>query len=324
MLHLTEGQIRNLVGPDQALEAMLGAFAALARGEVHQPFPIGLDLTDRRGEVHLKGAYVEGDPYFAFKVATGFYDNPSKGLPTGSGLVLAFDAWTGLPAALLQDNGYLTELRTAGAGALSVDLLARRDARSVGFVGAGVQARFQLDAIARVRDLERVAVWSRSPERVAGFIEEMRERVPAEYVTAASPDEAVASSDIAVTVTPSREPLVSADSLHPGLHLTCVGSDQPGKQELDVGVFRQVDRIFVDHLEQCAAQGELQHAIARGVLSRDDVATTLGHVAAVLKPGRTDPEEVTLCDLTGVGVQDAAIASLTVSRALETGTGRTL
>ena len=324
MLHLTEEQIRNLVGPDQALEAMLGAFAALARGEVHQPFPIGLDLTDRRGEVHLKGAYVEGDPYFAFKVATGFYDNPSKGLPTGSGLVLAFDAWTGLPAALLQDNGYLTELRTAGAGALSVDLLARRDAVSIGLVGAGVQARFQLDAIARIRDLERVAVWSRSPQRVAGFIEEMRERVPAEYVIADTPDEAVAESDIAVTVTPSREPLVSADALHPGLHLTCVGSDQPGKQELDVGVFRQVNRIFVDHLEQCAAQGELQHAIARGVLSRDVVAATLGHVAAVLKPGRTSPEEITLCDLTGVGVQDAAIASLTVSRALETGTGRTL
>jgi len=327
MLHLTEQQIRNLIGPDEAFRAVREAFAALARNEVHQPPPIGLDLTDRRGEVHLKGAYVEGNPHFAFKVATGFYNNPEKGLPTGSGLVMVFDAWTGIPAAILQDNGYLTEIRTGAAGALSCDLLARKDAAVLGLVGAGSQARYQFRALARIRSIERVHIWSPVEDEIPRFIEEMSagsgEMVP-EFVPAGTPDEAVSRADIAITVTPSRTPLVSADALHTGLHITCVGSDQPGKQELDHTAFRRIDRIFADHIDQAANQGELQHAIAAGLLERSDVTGTLGQVAVALKEGRTSEEEITFCDLTGVGVQDSAIASLTVELATEQGVGNRL
>ena len=327
MLHLTEQQIRNLIGPDEAYRAVREAFAALARNEVHQPPPIGLDLTDRRGEVHLKGAYVEGNPHFAFKVATGFYNNPEKGLPTGSGLVMVFDAWTGIPAAILQDNGYLTEIRTGAAGALSCDLLARKDATILGLVGAGSQARYQFRALSRVRTIDRVHIWSPVDDEIPRFIDEMSEvsegRAP-EFITAATPDEAVSQADIAITVTPSRTPLVSADALHSGLHLTCVGSDQPGKQELDTAAFRRIDRIYADHIDQAANQGELQHPIAAGLLERSDVTGTLGQVVVALKEGRTTDEEITFCDLTGVGVQDSAIASLTVELAIERGVGSTL
>ncbi len=324
MLHLVESQIRNLIGPDEALTAVREAFAALARGEVHQPPVIGLDLTDRKGEVHLKGAYVSGQPFFSFKVATGFYDNPARGLPTGSGIVLVFDAWTGFPAALLQDNGYLTEMRTAAAGALACQTLARPEARTLGLVGAGTQARYQLRALANERDLERVVVWSRSPERVAAFIEEMSGEFPFAVEAAPSPDAVVSATEIVITVTPSREPLIPADALHAGLHLTCVGSDQPGKQELDPATFRRIDRIYADHIEQAASQGELQHAIAGGVLGRSEIAGTLGEVLVALEEGRTSADEITFCDLTGTGVQDAAIASLTVERAREQGVGGTL
>lgn len=324
MLHLTESQIRNLIGPDEAFRAVHEAFAALARDEVHLPPPIGLDLTDRRGEVHLKGAYVQGNSYYAFKVASGFYDNPSKGLPTGSGLMMVFDAWTGLPAALLQDNGFLTEMRTAAAGALSCDLLANRNTGILGLVGAGCQARYQLQALVRVRDIERVLVWSRSLESAQKFVKDMQDLLPLEYKIAATPDEVVSDADIAITVTPSRTPLISADALHSGLHITCVGSDQPGKQEIDAAAFCRIDRIFVDHLNQAANQGELQHAIARGILGREDVTGTLGEVVAVLKEGRRDEDEITLCDLTGVGVQDSVIASLTVELATEKGVGKLL
>jgi alanine dehydrogenase len=324
MLHLTLPQIRHLVGPAEAYQAMLSAFSALARGEVHQPPPIGLELDDRQGEVHLKGAYVAGQPHFAFKVATGFYRNPERGLPTGSGVVLVFDAWTGQPVALLQDDGYLTELRTAGAGALAADLIARHEADTVGLVGAGTQARFQLEALARVRTIRRVMVWSRTREHAEAFVRVMADRVGTVYRVVDTPDEAVTDADIALTLTPSRRPLVSADALHPGLHLTSVGSDGPGKGELDPWVLRRADRIFVDDLEQSATRGELQHALRAGILTREEITGTLAEVAAVLKPGRTTDEEVTLCDLTGVGAQDAAIASLTVERALAAGVGARL
>ncbi len=327
MLHLTEPQIRNLIGPDEAFGAAREAFAALARNEVHQPPPIGLDLTDRRGEVHLKGAYVEGNPYFAFKVATGFYNNPERGLPTGSGLVMVFDAWTGVPAAILQDNGYLTEIRTGAAGALSCDLLARKDAAILGLVGAGSHARYQFQALSRVRAIEQVYIWSPVADEIPAFIRDVSEGIagdPPEFIPAGTPDEVVSQADIAITVTPSRTPLISADALHTGLHLTCVGSDQPGKQELDHTAFRRIDRIFADHIDQAANQGELQHAIAAGLLERSDVTGTLGQVAVALKEGRTTEEEITFCDLTGVGVQDSAIASLTVELAIEQGIGNRL
>ncbi len=324
MLHLTLPQIRHLMGPAEAYQAMLGAFAATARGEVVQPPPIGLDLDDRDGEVHVKGAWVKGQPYFAFKVATGFYRNPERGLPTGSGVMLVFDAETGRPAALLQDDGYLTELRTAAAGALSCDLMARREVGTLGLVGAGAQARFQLEALARVRPLTRVLVWSRTREGAERFVREMADRVPADYRVAATPDEAVTGADIALTLTPSRQALVSTDALHPGLHITCVGSDGPGKRELDPWVLKRADRFFVDDMEQSAARGELQHALRAGIMTREEVTGTLGEVAARLKPGREDEDEVTVCDLTGIGAQDTAIASLTVERALEQGVGSRL
>jgi ornithine cyclodeaminase len=324
MLHLLESHIRNLIGPDEAWQAVREAFAALARGEVHQPPVIGFDLTDRRGEIHLKGAYIEGQPCFSFKIATGFYDNPDRGLPTGSGLVMVFDAWTGFPAALLQDNGYLTEMRTAAAGALACQILARPEARTLGLVGAGTQARYQLRALANQRELERVVVWSRSRERLTAFIEEMSGEFPFEFTAADSPEAAVSEAGIVITATPSREPLIPADALHAGQHLTCMGSDQPGKQELDPAAFRRIDRIYADHIEQAASQGELQHAIAGGVIGRNEIAGTLGEVLVALKEGRVGPDEITFCDLTGTGVQDAAIASLTVELAREQGVGATL
>jgi len=324
LLHLRENQIRNLIGPDEAYQAVREAFAALARSEVLQPPVIGFDLTDRRGEVHLKGAYLEGAPHFSFKVATGFYDNPDRGLPTGSGLVLVFDAWTGFPAALLQDNGYLTEMRTAAAGTLACQTLARDDARVLGLIGAGAGARYQLRAMAHARELERVVIWSRSEERVALFIEEMEAEFAFGIERAASPEAVVSAAGIVITATPSREPLIPVDALHAGLHLTCVGSDQPGKQELDAAAFRRIDRVYVDHLEQAASQGELQHALVAGVIGRDEIAGTLGEVLVGLKKGRRDPDEITLCDLTGTGAQDSAIASLCVELAREQGVGAAL
>ncbi|MBX6365247.1 MAG: ornithine cyclodeaminase family protein [Gemmatimonadetes bacterium] len=304
-----EAELRAAVMQEMAIAAVEEAFAALARGEARLPGVINLDIPEAQGEIHVKGAHLRGAPFYAFKLATGFYGNRLRGLPTGAGLFLVGDAATGLPVALLLDNGYLTELRTGAAGAVAASRLARAELHKVAVVGAGVQARFQLRALAAVRALPRVEIWSRDPARAAACAAEMERELGVEAVAAPTVEAAVRDADLVVTVTPSRAPLVRAEWLAAGAHVTAVGSDGPEKQELDVGVLARADRVFVDHLEQCLRLGELHHAVEAGVLSKADVAGELGEVIIGRVPGRTAEEQITVCDLTGVGVQDAAIAA---------------
>jgi len=213
---ITENQLRSLVKEAEALEAVEIAFRALAEGRVIQPPPLGMDLEAVRGEVHVKGAFLQGEEVFAMKVASGFYNNPQAGLPTGSGLVLVFDAQTGFPLALLQDNGYLTELRTGAAGALAVRLLTPDEPLTVAVLGAGSQARYQMKAIARVRAIREVRVWSPAPDEIPAYMEEMAPVLRVLIAGAPTPKEAVRGADLVVTVTPSRTPLLQAEWLEPG------------------------------------------------------------------------------------------------------------
>jgi ornithine cyclodeaminase len=300
------------------------AFVALARGEVTLPGVIGLELPEHEGEVHVKGAYLHGAPTYSFKVASGFYRNPERGLPVGAGLVLAFWAETGELAAVLFDNGYLTELRTGAAGALAADLLARKRVRKVAMVGVGGQARYQLEALAGVRRPELVAAWGREPARAEAYAEEMRGRLGLPVEVAPSLQEAVEGADVVVTTTPSREPLVRAEWLAPGAHVTAVGSDMPGKQELDAAVLARADKVVADRLQACLENGEIHRAVAAGAIAAGDVHAELGQIAAGERPGRESDDEITVADLTGVGVQDAALASLVVTEAAARSAGRPL
>lgn len=303
---------------------MREAFVALARGEATLPGVIGLELPDAQGEVHVKGAYLHGAPTYSFKVASGFYRNPERGLPVGAGLVLAFSAETGELAAVLFDNGYLTELRTGAAGALAADLLARPTIRKAAFVGVGGQARYQLEALAGVRTPEVVAAWGRDPAKAEAYAAEMRGRLGLAVEIPLSLQEAVEGADVVVTTTPSREPLVRAEWLAPGAHVTAVGSDMPEKQELDAAVLAHADKVVADRLEACLENGEIHRAVAAGAITADDVHAELGQVAAGERPGRESEDEITVADLTGVGVQDAALAALVVAAAAERGAGRPL
>jgi ornithine cyclodeaminase len=319
-----EHEIRALIGPTQALAAVRDAFARLARGQATLPGVIGLDIPAHQGEVHVKGAYLHGSPYFSIKMASGFYGNVARGLPVSGGLVLVFEANTGLLVAILLDNGYLTELRTGAAGALAADLLARSQVDTVGIIGSGGQARYQLEALLGVRRPRRVLVHGRSPERAAAFASEMAGRFPLAVMVMASAQEVVEASDLVVTATPSREPLVRAAWLRPGVHLTALGSDGPAKRELESAVLARADKVVADSLAQCLRLGEIHHAVAEGVLRPEDVHAELGEVAAGLKPGRVSDAEITVADLTGVGVQDAAVADYVTAAALAAGDGETL
>jgi ornithine cyclodeaminase/alanine dehydrogenase-like protein (mu-crystallin family) len=306
---VTEEQLRALVGEREALAAVETAFRALAEGRVVQPPPLGMDLERVRGEVHVKGAYIEGEEVFAMKVASGFYRNQEKGLPTGSGLVLVFDATTGIPKALLQDNGFLTELRTGGAGALAVSLLAPQRPLTVGVIGAGSQARFQIRAIARTRELEALRVWSPVPQEVSAYEGELASLLGIPVTGCSTARDAVDGADLVVTVTPSREPLIEAEWLQGHATVVAVGSDGPEKQELSPEVLARAGKVVVDSRTQCLSLGETHHAVAAGLLSADDIHADLGEVVLGDRPGR-EADELIVCDLTGVGAQDAAMAAV--------------
>src|SRR5437899_4036742 len=322
VLLLSEPEIRELVGPAEALPAVRDAFVRLARGEAILPGVIHLDVPNSGAEVHVKGAHFQGSRFFTIKVASGSYTNPERGLPVGSGIVLVFDSTTGFPRAVLFDNGYLTDLRTGAAGALAADLLARHEVDRAGITGGGTQARYQLAALLGVRTPERVIAFGRSEAKATRFAQEMEKLHGIRVLPAKTVEQAVRGSDVVITVTPSREPLVRAEWVAPGTHITAVGADSPDKQELDVGVLQNADKGVADRLDQCVLFGEIHHAIEAGVLRPGDVYAELGEIAAGLKRGRTSGQEITIADLTGVGVQDAAVAELVVDAALRRGAGK--
>jgi ornithine cyclodeaminase len=304
-----ERELRKRIGEELALAAVERAFRALAEESVVQPPPMGFDFEQAEGEVHVKGAYLKGAPIFAVKVASGFYRNPDRGLPMSSGLVLVFDATTGFPLLLLHDNAYLTELRTAAAGALAIRLLAPERIEKMAMIGTGSQARYQLRAIARLKRPARVSAWSPSSERRARYAEEMTGELGIPVSAVSSAKEALEDADVVVTVTPARKPIVDASFVKPGATIVAVGSDGPDKQELEVEVLGRADKIIADKLSQCAKLGEIHHALETGLLTEKDVYGELGDVVIGRLPGR-EGGELIVCDLTGVGAQDAALAEV--------------
>ncbi|MBI3476978.1 MAG: ornithine cyclodeaminase family protein [Acidobacteria bacterium] len=289
-----------------ALACIENAFSALAEGRVIMPPPLGMHIDDLQGEVHVKTAYIRGTAGFAVKVATGFYGNSKLGLPNSSGLILYLDAQTGFVKAIFADNGYLTDLRTALAGAIAAKYLARTQIETVGIVGTGIQARWQLEALTLVRKFRQVIVFGRSADSADAYIREMKSKVDSTFSKAASVSALVKASDLVVTATTARESLIKVDDLHPGLHITAIGSDGPGKHELDPAVVEKADVIVCDSYEQCRRLGELQTA----TIDRNRVIE-LGEVTSGRKTARSSDHQLSVCDLTGTGVQDSAIADFT-------------
>jgi ornithine cyclodeaminase len=306
---IEEARLRALVTPARAVEAIREAFRADGEGRTHVPPVINLEIPSCRGEFHIKTAYIEGVAHVAVKVASGFYDNPARGLPSGSGLMALFDASTGLPAALLLDNGFLTDIRTGAAGAIAADLLARSTIDAVGVIGSGAQARHQVRCLRTVRSFSRIVAWSPTRERLEEYCREMRAD-GYDVHAAAGPEEVCASADVLVTATPARAPIVRPEWLREGLHVTALGSDSPGKQELAAECLDRADLLVVDRVAQCSAFGELRHALEAALVTRNDIHAELGAIVAGKKPGRTNHRQISIADLTGVGFQDTAIASL--------------
>jgi len=296
-------QALKAIDPLPLIEA---GFAAYSRGEVVVP-PVGeLVFDDPPGDVHIKYGYIKGGDAYVIKIASGFYDNPKRGLPSGDGLMLVFDQATGVLQAILLDEGYLTNLRTAVAGAVAAKYLAPRRVAAVGILGAGVQGRMQLEWLGRVREFDRAVVWGLNEEELASYKRDM-ERPGLRVRTTLRAEEVAAAANLIVTCTPSTKPLLEAGWIRPGTHITAVGSDTAVKQELDPMILGRADRVVVDSLGQSELRGEVFRAVGAGALGRDRLVE-LGRVVMDPRLGRSSEEEVTVADLTGVAVQDIQIS----------------
>jgi ectoine utilization protein EutC len=240
---LTEAELRRCVTLDlEAVDIVERAFAALAEGGVVMPPILSMPIAERHGEVDVKTAYVPGLDGFAIKVSPGFFDNPKRGLTSLNGLMVLLDAETGIVKAVLLDNGYLTDVRTAAAGAVAARYLAPRRVRTAAVLGAGVQAELQIRALRLVRDFEELVVWARGSGRAEAYAKRMRQILGLAVWVVSSPEEAVRPAQLVVTTTPAAEPLVRAEWLHRGLHITAMGSDSDDKSELEPQVLARADR----------------------------------------------------------------------------------
>lgn len=308
MLDLTRAEIEAAVDLDRAFAALEDGFRAASAGRVQMP-PVGyLGFPAHNGDCHIKFGHIADDPIFVVKIATGFYDNPAKGLPTTSGMMIALSAETGAVVAILRDEGWLTDLRTALAGAIATRAGMRADARRIGIVGAGTQARFQIRAAAHLlREREpRFAAWARSPDRLEALRRDLaKDGIAVEPV--ADLEALCAQSDALITTTPAVEPVIRDEWIGPGLHITALGADAPGKQELETALVARADIRIADSLEQSLDHGEFAAAAAGGLIGRSD-CVELGAVLAGQAPARRSDRDITIADLTGLAVQDIAIA----------------
>ena len=316
---LTEADLRALVPLDTAaVDCIEDAFRALATKPVAMPPILRLDIPEHRGEVDVKTAYVPGIDHFAIKISPGFFGNPEIGLPTTSGMMVVLSAKTGLVQALLLDNGYLTDVRTAAAGAVAARHLSRADSATAAILGAGMQAEMQAVALSLVRPVRRFRIWARDPARAAALGERLAARgMSAEPFPTVS--EATAGADVIVTTTPAPRPILTVAA--PGQHITAMGSDAEHKNEVAPELLAKASYI-ADRLSQTRVLGELHHAIAAGLIPADSSFPELGQVVAGLAPGRTAPDRITLADLTGTGIQDTAIAAFALTRARAAGAGK--
>ncbi|WP_127902832.1 cyclodeaminase [Solirhodobacter olei] len=317
---LTEAELRAATTLDLALvDAIEAAFAALSSGRVTQPPILSMALPEVHGEVDVKTAYIPGFEGFAIKVSPGFFDNPKLGLPSLNGLMILFSASTGLVEAVFLDNGYLTDLRTAAAGAVAARHLAPKEVETAGVIGTGTQARLQLQAAHLVRPFRRALVHGRDPAKAEACAADLARSLGIAAEAVADPAELVARAQLVVTTTPARQPVLMAGWLHPGLHITAMGSDQEGKNEIDPQALARADLYACDRVSQCETLGELRTALETGLWTAPP-PPEIGAIIAGSVAGRQAEDAITICDLTGTGAQDTAIAAHVLPRLGTAGT----
>ncbi len=321
VLWLTEDEVRSLLTMDDAIEAVQRAFLDHGMGRTQMPPKSYLYFSRHNGDLRTMPAYIEGQDLAGVKIVNVHPDNPQIGLPSVMALLILNSPQTGEPLAIMGAT-YITSMRTGAAGAVAARHLARPDSRMVGMIGAGAQARTQLQGLSRHFQIEQVIVYDSLADRARAFKEYVLGFLECDFIAAAGPKEAC-ECDILVTTTPSRRPVVRDEWVRSGTHINAIGADAPGKQELDSILLKRA-RIVVDDVVQAVHSGEVNVPISEGILRQEDIDAQIGEILAGKKTGRTSNEEITIFDSTGLGLQDVAAGHVVYEKALKSGVGSRL
>jgi ornithine cyclodeaminase len=319
---LTEKELRQAIRVDhEAVAAIEDGFSALADHKAAMPPIMHIEVPEHHGDIDIKAAYVQGLDHLAVKVGAGFFNNHRIGLPNSPAMMVAVSTHTGCVEAVLLDNAYLTDVRTGAAGAVAAKHLAPEGIKTAGVVGVGAQGRYQIEGLRCVRRFDRLLAFDLDNASLAAYVRDMEELLEIPVSAADSVEQLVQQSQTVVTCTPTRTPYLKPDWIHSGLHLTCMGADLPEKGELIPEVLGKIDMLVCDRKSQCFEMGELHHGLDAGVISLDSDIVELGEITSGRRRGRQNADQITLCDLTGTGVQDTAIANLALKKANALGLG---
>ncbi|MEP1095778.1 MAG: hypothetical protein ABJG78_11755 [Cyclobacteriaceae bacterium] len=311
---IEEKEILDIVKQVDLVKAMEEGFIQYSNGNTVVP-PVGeLLFEEPPGETHIKYGYIKNRNNYTIKIASGFPSNTAKDIPSSQGMMLLFSQKTGETKAILLDNGKLTDLRTAAAGALVARYFAPKSITSVGILGAGIQARLQLGFLIQETECTSVWLWGRNVEKVKSMMGELEQELDVHL--ASSPAELAANANLIVTTTPSKEPLLHENDIRSGTHITAVGSDTAEKQELDANILKKADIVIADSLPQSKVRGEIYQAAKSGAISNEK-PIELGSAIQSSALQRTDDQQITVADLTGVAVQDIMIAEAVYSQYLK-------
>ena len=307
-------EIKQLIDVPQLIREIEAGFVLYSEDRVVVP-PVGfLNFEDPPGDVHIKYGYVIDDEFYVLKMASGFYNNADLDLPVSDGLILVFSQKTGQLKLILLDKCWLTDMRTAAAGAVAAKHLAPGQVSHIGIVGTGIQARMQLEMLRQVVDCRSCFVWGRDVNKAQSMIEDLKGREVIQtwgldLKVATDMDELTSQCNLIVTTTSAREPLIRADQVQKGTHITAMGSDDHGKQELQAELLGRADRVVADSVSQCIDHGECFYAVNENAVEADSILE-LGDVIKRPEIGRINDDQITVADLTGVAIQDIQIAKM--------------
>jgi len=299
-------EIKTIVRGLDLLPLIKKGFVAYSEGRSVVP-PVGeLSFKDPPGDVHIKYGYITGDEYYVIKIASGFWNNEQLGISNGQGMMLLFKQQTGQCEAILLDDAYLTDVRTAVAGAICAELFTN-DVNCIGVLGTGLQARMQVQYLKNITSCHKVLVWGRNRKKMEIYQKDMA-RLGFQVDLSSAPKEVAKECNLIITTTASTVPLLSSINIQPGTHITAMGSDTLTKQELEVDILSMADLVVADSIAQCKERGEIFHGLTSGSITEDEIVE-LGSILNGSQAGRSSPDQITVADLTGVAVQDIQIAA---------------
>jgi ornithine cyclodeaminase/alanine dehydrogenase len=296
-LLLKQKDVEKLITMSETIESVKEAYMTFNNNMVTQPPIMSIDVPAHKGEIDIKGGYSQKEEIIGIKMAIGYWDNPKNyKLPTGMATICLYDGRNGFPICIM-DGTLVTLYRTGAAGGVSAELLARRNSKVVGVIGTGNQAKMQVMAIKEVLPIETVRVWSPTEEKMRKYKREIEDLLNIEVVICNNPSKVVSYSDIVVTTTSSKKPIIMNQWINSGTHIIAIGADMDGKQELDVEIFTR-GRVVVDSIQQCINIGETQNSMKSGIIKKEDIYAEIGDILLGRKMGRMKEDEITIFDKT--------------------------